>query len=158
MGGWHTFRWLQDYRPGMDAEHLMRRYGIPVAGRHIPSRSTPGVEVGFDVPARQAGWAEYLLCRAGWNLVTPLLDDRNRAVLAKAQADGATRPVGGGRIRRQGFVAAFFGVMDEVIGLGERHRERMAPPMTQWRGRATPAPVAQRTGLGAWLKQIFWGG
>lgn len=155
---WHTFRWLQDYRPGMDAEHLMRRYGIPVVGRHIPSRGTPGVEVGFDVPAHQAAWAEYLLCRAGWNLITPLLDAGNAAVLAQAQAEGATRPVGGGRIRRQGIVAKFYGVMDELVGMGERHREQMAPPQTQWKRTPTPAPVAQRTGVGVWLKRIFLGG
>ena len=154
----HSFRWLQDYRPGMDAEHLMRRYGIPVASRHIPRPSRPGAEVGFDVPARQAVWAEYLLCRAGWNLITPLLDERHRILLNRARTDGATRPVGGGRIRRQGITAKFFGVTDELVGLGAAHRERTQPPMTQWRGRAAPAPVTRRTGLGAWLKMLFMGG
>lgn len=152
----HSFRWLQDYRPGMDAEHLMRRYGIPVASRHIPRPSRPGAEVGFDVPARQAVWAEYLLCRAGWNLITPLLDERHRILLNRAIADGATRPVGGGRIRRQGFVASYFGIMDELVGLGARHRERMQPPQTKWKRQ--PASASRpRPGLAAWLKQLFLG-
>ena len=152
----HTFRWLQDYRPGMDAEHLLRTYGIPVGSRCIPSKSCPGAEAGFDVPKRQAVWAEYLLCRAGWRLITPLLDESNQAALERAHSEGASRPVGGGRIRRQGFMAKLYSIMDEIAGQGAAHRERMAPPKTQWR--STPRPVAPpRAGIGAWLKTLFGG-
>lgn len=156
---WHTFRWLQDYRPGMDAEHLLRSYGIPVAGRHIPSRSRPGAVAGFDVPDHQAAWAEYLLCRAGWSLITPLLDEGNRVMLERARVDGATRPVGGGRIRRQGLVAKYFGIMDEVIGLGAAYRERRSPPKTQRRSTAAPnAPVTRQSKImWGWLRTILGG-
>jgi hypothetical protein len=155
--GWHTFRWLQDSRPGMDAEHLMRRYGIPVTARHIPGRSVPGVEVGFAVPRHQAVWAEYLLCRAGWRVVTPLLDARHAALFEHAQANGATRPVGGGRIRRQGITAKFFGVMDELIGLGAAHRERTQPPQTRWRTLPPPQPVHRTPTLYTRLKNLIFG-
>lgn len=155
---WHTFRWLQDDRPGMDAEHLMRRYGIPVASRHVSSRGGSGVEAGFDVPRQQAAWAEYLLCRAGWSLITPLLDQRHQAVLDHARAAGASRPVGGGRIRRQGIVAKFYGFADELVGQGAAHRERMQPPQTQWRRQLPAAPaVASRPTLWRRLQQIFSG-
>lgn len=130
---WHSFRWIQEYRPGMDAEHLMRRYGIPVANRRIPSSRRPGVEVGFDVPRHQAVWAEYILCRAGWVLVTPLLDKRHAAILERARTDGASRPIGGGKIKRQGIVAKFYGLMDNMFLMGESYRESWQPPQTQWR-------------------------
>lgn len=157
---WHTLRWAQQNAAGMDAEHLLRRYGVPVYNRYVArDGSEAGCEAGCDVPAAQAVWAEYLLCRAGWTLTTPLLDQRHRALLDRAIADGATRPVGGGRIRRQGFVASYFGLMDEMVGLGERHRERMQPQQTQWRRPPVAVPVSRRrAGLSAWLRQIFLGG
>ena len=153
--GWHRFRWMQTTRVGMDAEHLMRRYGIPVASRYVPLFG-PVTEVGFDVPRRQAVWAEYLLCRAGWILTTPLLDEKHRALLERSWTEGASRPAGGGRIKRQGFMAKLYSIMDEIAGQGAAHRERMAPPKTQWR--STPRPVAPpRAGIGAWLKTLFGG-
>lgn len=138
QSGYHRFRWIQDNRPGMDAEHLMRRYGIPVSSRHIPLIRSEMMEVGFDVPKRQAVWAEYLLCRAGWCLITPLLDPTHHALLEQAWRDGPTRPTGGGKIKRQGITAKFFGIMDELLGIGEATREKMQPPMQQWK--RTPAP------------------
>jgi hypothetical protein len=143
--GYHRFRWIQDSRPGMDAEHLMRRYGIPVSSRHIPLARSDKMEVGFDVPKRQAVWAEYLLCRAGWCLITPLLDPtRHHALLEQAWRDGPTRPIGGGKIKRQGITAKFYGIMDEIIGIGETTRERTQPEMQRW-GRTPPPPPPPRS-------------
>ena len=140
----HTFRWLQDYRPGMDAEHLLRTYGIPVGSRCIPSKSCPGAEAGFDVPKRQAVWAEYLLCRAGWRLVTPRLDEGNQAALERAHSEGASRPVGGGRIRRQGFMAKLYSITvsythldvykrQTLVTQALRHESRLCVPLRQKR-------------------------
>ena len=141
MNGHHTFRWIQTGSPGMDAEHLMRRYGIPVSNRHIPLIRSDTMEVGFDVPKRQAVWAEYLLCRAGWCLVTPLLDESHNDLLQRAWNEGPSRPTGGGKIKRQGISAKFFGFMDELIGVGESTREKLQPQMQQWKH--TPIPPAE---------------
>jgi len=156
---WHTFRWIQEHSAGMDAEHLLRRYGIPVANRCIPAKSIPGAECGFDVPRHQAAFAEYLLCRAGWVLVTPLIDERNRAVFDRARAEGATRPAGGGKIKRQGIAAKFYGFMDEAVGVGAAGREQWQPPQTRMRrppNRQSPA-VRPRPSLIAWLQKLFLG-
>ena len=45
---------------GGEAERLLAKARIPIAGRRITSK-----EAIFLVKARQAGWAEYLLLRAG---------------------------------------------------------------------------------------------
>jgi hypothetical protein len=158
--GWHRFRWRQIDRVGMDAEHLMRRYGIPVSGRYVPLFGAVE-EVGFDVPQHQAIWAEYLLCRAGWMLTTPLLDERHRALLQRAWNEGASRPAGGGKIKRYGLVAKCYGAFDNLLGLGESHRDRLAPPQQHWRrqpslGTPSTSSATPRSNIGAWLKSLFW--
>lgn len=154
--GWRQLRWIQSNRPGMDAEHLMRRYGVPIRDRCYPLQGpVRGKEVGFDVPARQAAWAEYLLCRAGFALTTPLLDERNQAALERAHSEGASRPVGGGRIRRQGIVAKYYGFMDELLGVGENGRERTAPMQTSWQRRIAGNERRGARGVRGWLYRIF---
>ncbi len=73
-GPMHRFRFLRtgDFS-GVEVEQLMRRYGIRVWGREVTDPET----ISFLVKERQALWAEYLLCRAGVPLVSPLLDPRN---------------------------------------------------------------------------------
>ena len=145
--GWRTLRWAQQNAVGMDAEHLLRRYGIPVRSRYV---SDDGSEAGCDVPERQAAWAEYLLCRAGWAVTSALVDARHTVLLDKAQRHGASRPVGGGRIRRQGLAAKLHGLLDELAGPGEATREKIQPQMESWkRTQATAQPV------GGWMITIL---
>ena len=158
--GWHAFRWIQDNSPGMDAEHLMRRYGIPVADRYIPvlEKMITGrvTEVGFSVPRHQAVWAEYLLCRAGWAVITPLLEPSHYSLMQHARREGASRPIGGGKIKRRGIVAKYYGFMDELIATGEAGRERCQPEMQQWKRLPSAAPPpSKRTGLLDWLTELF---
>lgn len=152
--GWHPLRWMQANMVGMDAEHLMLRYGIPVADRSYPAFG-PVTEVGFSVPNRQAEWAEYVLARAGFALTTPLLNPKHASLIERAQQHGASRPTGGGRIKRRGFAANYYGFMDELIGVGARNRERHMPQAESWQ-RQRYVPV-KRGGLWSWLKQLFGG-
>lgn len=74
-GPMHEFRFSRGGGfTGIQAERLMRQYGIRVFGRLTNNPE----QVGFKVKQSQAIWAEYLLLRAGVPLVTPLLDPRNR--------------------------------------------------------------------------------
>jgi hypothetical protein len=59
---------------GVDAEMLLRQYGIRVWGREANDE-----EIAILVKRKQAVWAEYILCRAGVPLICPLLDPRNAA-------------------------------------------------------------------------------
>lgn len=70
---------------GYKVEKLLRRYGVRVWGRRV-SGSTRS----FLVKQSQAVWAEYVLCRAGVLLLSPLLDPRN-ALYPDQHAD-ATMP------------------------------------------------------------------
>ena len=68
----HMFIWERGQGiTGWDAECILRRYGVPVIGREYAARSPT---VGVKVPGSQAVFAEYLLCRAGLALSTPLLN------------------------------------------------------------------------------------
>lgn len=68
----HWFEWdRRGAMQGWDVECILRRYGVPVIGRRYAANS-PFVSV--KVPGSQAVFAEYLLCRAGLALSTPLLN------------------------------------------------------------------------------------
>ncbi|MBW7884417.1 MAG: hypothetical protein H3C34_17610 [Caldilineaceae bacterium] len=73
-GEMHQFTYLRssEYTLG-DIDHLLRRYGIRIWGRDYDDPE----EGAFLVKARQAVWAEYILCRAGVPLTSPLLDPKN---------------------------------------------------------------------------------
>jgi len=58
---------------GLEAEKLLRQYGIRIWGREMNRTD----ERAFLVKKSQAVWAEYVLCRAGAPLTCPLLDPRN---------------------------------------------------------------------------------
>lgn len=58
---------------GSEVEMLMRQYGIRIWGREMDDDE----ERAFLVKRSQAIWAEYLLCRVGVPLTSPLLDPRN---------------------------------------------------------------------------------
>ena len=111
--GMHQFLWIWDHRAGMDAEHLVEKYGVRVSHRVVPQRA--GDEVGFSVPDGQAQWAEYLLLRAGYALTVPLFNPANARLLAKAQANGPSRPIGGSQnVRRHGLTDRIFHAIDEI--------------------------------------------
>jgi len=58
VGSWSIAGGVREI--GGEAERLLAKAMIPIAGRRITSK-----EAIFLVKARQAGWAEYLLLRAG---------------------------------------------------------------------------------------------
>jgi len=73
-GPMHRFSFLRHGGfSGIEAEQTLRQYGIRVWGREV----TDAEEIAFLVKAKQARWAEYLLCRAGVPLTCQLLDPRN---------------------------------------------------------------------------------
>ena len=73
-GSLHRFSFSIDSDfSAFEVEKLLRRYGIHIWGRRLESDT----ERSFLVKRRQAVWAEYLLCRAGVPLTSPLLDSRN---------------------------------------------------------------------------------
>lgn len=152
----HQFLWIWDHRAGMDAEHLVEKYGVRVSGRVVPQRS--GDEVGFSVPDHQAAWAEYILLRGGYALTVPLLNPANARLLAKAQANGASRPTGGSEtVRRHGLTDRFFHAFDAIIGIGQGGRNRMLPQEQSWQPAARPLPVASRPSFLATIKRLIWG-
>lgn len=142
----HTFRWTHTNAAGMDAEHLLRRYGIPVSHRYVGE-----METGFNVPMRQAQWAEYILLRAGYPITTPLLNPKNQHLLEQAQRHGASRPTGGGRIKRQGVAAKLHAIGDELFGPGQHTRERTAP-QTSMKRKTADRPIRRRS---SWFTRLF---
>jgi len=137
--GMHQFLWIWDHRAGMDAEHLVEKYGVRVSNRVIPNKA--GDEIGFSVPDHQAAWAEYILLRGGYALTVPLINPANAKLLEKAQSTGASRPTGGSeKVRRHGITDRIFHGIDAIIGIGQSGRNRMLPGEQSWQP-ARPAPV-----------------
>ena len=78
-----TYSRAMDYA-GYEVESILRRYGIRIWGRGF----TDSDEIEILVKRSQARWAEYLLCRAGIPLTSPLLDPSN-ASLQNHHPEGA---------------------------------------------------------------------
>ncbi len=151
----HQFLWTWDHRAGMDAEHLVEKYGVSVNHRVIPQRA--GDLVGFSVPDHQAKWAEYLLLRAGYALTVPLLNPANAKLLAKAQTHGASRPTGGSeRVKRHGLTDRIFHAFDAILGIGQSGRNRNLPGQQTWQRQPT-VPPRMRSGWLAVVRQLIWG-
>ena len=73
-GPMHRFTFsTQGEFTGVEVETLLHQYGIRIWGREMTNPD----ERAFLVKRRQAVWAEYILCRAGIPLTSPLLDPRN---------------------------------------------------------------------------------
>jgi len=151
----HQFLWIWDHRAGMDAEHLVEKYGVRVSNRVIPNRA--GDEIGFSVPDHQAQWAEYLLLRAGYALTVPLINPANAKLLAKAQTHGASRPTGGSeRVKRHGLTDRIFHAFDAILGIGQSGRNRNLPGQQTWQRQPT-VPPRMRSGWLAVVRQLIWG-
>ena len=151
--GMHQFLWIWDHRAGMDAEHLVEKYGVRVSGRVIPQKS--GDEIGFSVPDHQAAWAEYILLRGGYALTVPLINPANAKLLEKAQSTGASRPTGGSeKVRRHGITDRIFHGIDAIIGIGQSGRNRMLPGEQSWQP-ARPAPVTAHPSILARFISLF---
>ena len=71
----------------LNVERLLRQYGIRVWGRKIV-----GTNRSFLVRRTQALWAEYVMCRAGVELVGPLLDERNSIYPSNHPVTSMPRP------------------------------------------------------------------
>ena len=96
----HWFTWdRRGTLQGWDVECILRRYGVPVVGRRYAANS-PTVSV--KVSGSQAVFAEYLLCRAGLALSTPLLNPRHAQTKV-----GAMPPAWGKPAKTRGFVGWF---------------------------------------------------
>jgi len=88
-GPMHRFSFTrQSDFSGIEVEHLLRKYGIRVWGRVV----TDAEDVSFLVKRKQAIWAEYILCRAGVPLTSPLLDPRNAHYQERHAADTMPTP------------------------------------------------------------------
>lgn len=73
-GPMHRFTWkIAPGYSGKDVEMRLRQYGIRVWGREMDD----GPDRGLLVRQSQAVWAEYVLCRAGVPLTSPLLNSRH---------------------------------------------------------------------------------
>lgn len=150
-GNMHQFIWPLDDRAGMDAEALLEKYGIRVVYRHVPKSLRDGEPVGLCVPNHQAKWAEYILCRAGYPLLTPLLDERNRAVYEKAFQSGASRPTGGSRKpKRHGLRDRLWHLSDDLAGPGSGYREKVLPQQQSWK-----RPTRRIPSRTPWYKRLL---
>jgi hypothetical protein len=77
--GWTFYLDLDSGWTGVQCERLLKSKGVKVYGRCIANG-----DVFFQVPTRQAEWAEYLLLRAGAPLKYALFSERNRKYLGGA--------------------------------------------------------------------------
>lgn len=88
-GRMHRFSFVaQSQFSGRDVEVMLRRYGVHIWGR----QAGPGAHRAFFVKQSQAVWAEYVMCRAGVPLTSPLLDSRNAQYAVNHAADGMPIP------------------------------------------------------------------
>jgi len=67
----------EEHRPPIEAERTLARYGVPLWGRGFS-----GGGFYFTVPKQQAAWAEYLLRRGQWAVLT-VVDARNQGWAAR---------------------------------------------------------------------------
>jgi len=88
--GWTFYLDLNSGWTGAQCEKLLRSKGVKVYGRRIASG-----EVFFQVPTKQAEWAEYLLLRAGAPLKYALYSERNLRYMGGAEQP-EKRPGGNG--------------------------------------------------------------
>jgi hypothetical protein len=154
--GLHQFLWPWTHRPGMDGEHLVETYGVRVSHRIIPRNS--GDSTGFSVPTHQAKWAEYLLLRAGYPLISPLFDPRHRKLLERAheysERSAPSRPPGGSKhIKRHGITDTFMHAIDAVLTGGKSARDRRLAIVE--RRPKPPAPRPQARRRSSWFTRIF---
>lgn len=152
--GTHTF--IVHYRSGWtgyEVECLLRKYGILVYGRMYNELSPDEDHYGFRVARHQAGWAEYLMFRAGVPIVSPTFDPRNEKVRAKTNQHSSLPPGGWGR-KANGFgrIMDWLAVFASVPVDSHNHDLRVEK-------RPRPAPAQRGTHNGRYRrgkKQSLW--
>jgi hypothetical protein len=77
--GWTFYLDLDSEWAGAQCEELLRSKGVKVYGRCIANG-----DAFFQVPKKQAEWAEYLLLKAGVSLKYHLFSERNRKYVGGA--------------------------------------------------------------------------
>lgn len=101
-GGMHRFVIMRaDDSTPYQVERVMRQYGIRIWGREADDPET----FAFAVRRGQAKWAEYVLCRAGLHVLSPLVDPENRRRTRRA---GMPKPW-----QREGIGAV--GIVDRIV-------------------------------------------
>ena len=96
---------------GRDVEMMLRRYGVHIWGRE----AGPGTQRGFLVKRGQAVWAEYVMCRAGVPLTSPLLDPRNAQYAVNHAQDGMPVPWTDEGVRPRSFIDRLVEGMDNLV-------------------------------------------
>lgn len=76
-GSMHSFTFRPNTLKARDVERILAERGIQIFERV----KVGGGELGFSVRREQAEWAEYLLCRSGVALTSPLLNPDHDALL-----------------------------------------------------------------------------
>ena len=95
---------------GAEVEKLLGQYYIPIWGREMDDPE----ERAFLVKRAQANWAEYLLCRAGVPLTSPLLNPRNARF--GERHDTMPTPWQSSGIHPYSFVSATVAWLDKLLG------------------------------------------
>jgi hypothetical protein len=91
---------------------LLRQYGVRVWGREVIDDE----ELALLVKQRQAVWAEYLLCRAGVPLTSPLLDPRNEQYRLRHVPGTMPTPWTEHGISARSFVDHVVDLLNRVVG------------------------------------------
>lgn len=118
-GRLHRFEWIDT--SGAEVESILRRYDIHAYGRAVWVHLVPDgdkkrreLHRWMWVNRKQAPYAEYVLCRAGLSLRTPLIEPRN-VQWARRHGGRLPRPWAGGK--RSKSVTAVEMITDWFTGL-----------------------------------------
>ena len=147
------FRVSKDYWCGYDVECLLRSYGIAI-NKRVACLSVEPQFILISVDECKANFAEYVLCRAGVEILGKPYNKDNLKFFPDNGSNGSLLPGGGGGIRKDlitsavDFVAPLFGAK---VG---RHHERHGLPVES---RARPKKSnkkAQAKNAGSWWESI----
>lgn len=113
-----------DYWSGYDIECLLRKYGICVYGRAVYHKVEPPF-ITVTVDRKKANFAEYIMCRAGIQILQRPFNPDNLKFFPANGGRGSVMPGGGGGTRKDfttaliDFITPFMG--DKVQRAHEKH-------------------------------------